>query len=338
MSEATVSAGYVADLLALALSKGATRADLLARAQIDEADLADPDNRVPWERFKALMRAAKEVCNEPALPLHFGARNWFLENSIVGLIARAASTMGESFAQMNRYARLVVEVDGHESGPRFTIGPRDGGVWIEDQRRNPNDFPELTESTWARFACNYANAFPGRPHYIKAVHMTHPAPAHRAAYDQFFTMPVTFESDRNALLIDPNFVHEPTNAGNRYVFGVFSERAEALMKSLEASKTTRGEVEALLIPVLHTGDVSMDDVAAKLGISRPTLYRKLKVEGIAYEDVLDDLRHRMALHYLDGKKVSVNQTAYLVGFSDPSAFSRAFKRWTGASPAMRRGG
>jgi AraC-like DNA-binding protein len=80
----------------------------------------------------------------------------------------------------------------------------------------------------------------------------------------------------------------------------------------------------------------MASVAKRLGMSRATLYRQLREEGTSYEDLLDDLRHRMALHYLDGKKVSVNQTAYLVGFSDPSVFSRAFKRWTGKSPAQRK--
>jgi AraC-like DNA-binding protein len=58
----------------------------------------------------------------------------------------------------------------------------------------------------------------------------------------------------------------------------------------------------------------------------------LKTEGLTYAQVLDELRHRLALHYLSGKKVSVNETAYLVGFSDPASFSRAFKRWTGTSP------
>jgi AraC-like DNA-binding protein len=58
-------------------------------------------------------------------------------------------------------------------------------------------------------------------------------------------------------------------------------------------------------------------------------------EGLTFEAVLNELRRRMALHYLDGKKVSVNETAYLVGFSEASVFSRAFKRWTGASPARR---
>ena len=109
----------------------------------------------------------------------------------------------------------------------------------------------------------------------------------------------------------------------------------ALLKGLESSKTTRGQVESLLLPVLHTGDVGKDAIADRLGMSSDTLLRRLKAEGATFEAVLDELRHKMALHYLDGKKVSVNETAYLVGFSEAAAFSRAFKRWTGTSPRKR---
>ena len=84
--------------------------------------------------------------------------------------------------------------------------------------------------------------------------------------------------------------------------------------------------------MLHTGNTSMDAIASKLGLGRQTLFRKLKAEGTTFEKVLDELRHQMALNYLGGKKVSVNETAYLVGFSEPAAFSRAFKRWTGTAP------
>ena len=87
------------------------------------------------------------------------------------------------------------------------------------------------------------------------------------------------------------------------------------------------------MPILHTGDIGMDAIAAKMAVSRQTLFRRLKAEDVTFEKVLDELRHRLALHYLGGRKASVNETAYLVGFSDPAAFSRAFKRWTGKSPS-----
>lgn len=88
---------------------------------------------------------------------------------------------------------------------------------------------------------------------------------------------------------------------------------------------------------LHTGNVSMKTIASQMGMSRQTLYRQLKQEGTSFDELLDRLRHRLAIDYLEGEKVSVNETAYLVGFSDPSAFSRAFKRWTGHRPSAGAG-
>ena len=81
----------------------------------------------------------------------------------------------------------------------------------------------------------------------------------------------------------------------------------------------------------------MDTIASKMGLNRQTLFIRLKKEGATFEKVLDELRHKMALEYLNGKKVSVNETAYLVGFSEPAAFSRAFTRWTGLSPTKYTG-
>ena len=88
--------------------------------------------------------------------------------------------------------------------------------------------------------------------------------------------------------------------------------------------------------MLHTGDATVDLTASRMGLSRQTLFRKLKAEGVTFEKVLDELRYRMAADYLGARKVSVNETAYLVGFSEPAAFSRAFKRWTGSSPRSLR--
>jgi AraC-like DNA-binding protein len=172
----------------------------------------------------------------------------------------------------------------------------------------------------------------------KAVHVTHPAPDYRAEYERIYGAPVTFEADWNAVLLDVRWMNHKISVQPRYVFGILSEHADALVRSLESSKSTRGRVESLLTPVLHTGETGMDAVAAKMGLSRQALFRRLKGEGATFEKVLDELRRQMALHYLSGKKVSVNETAYLVGFSEPAAFSRAFKRWTGKSPSEARRG
>jgi AraC-like DNA-binding protein len=172
--------------------------------------------------------------------------------------------------------------------------------------------------------------------FPQEVHFTHATPAHADAYAPVFQAPVVFASTWNAMRFHEGFLALRQPPVSRYVFGVLSERAEALLKTLESAKTARGQAESLLIPILHRGDIGIDDVAQKLGLSRSTLYRKLKAEGTTFEKMVDELRHKMALHYLDGKKVSINETAYLVGFSEPSAFSRAFRRWTGTSPTKRR--
>jgi AraC-like DNA-binding protein len=336
MAGNTVSASYAKSLVDVAVTRGADAGALLARAGLDPAVLAAPDNRVAFEDFKALMRAAKALLGDPGFALAFGAESNLYEISIVGLVLQAAETMGAAFVEMNRYARLLVEVDGHETGDRFAIVREKGKTWLQDRRRNPNDFPELTESTWTRFIADTARVFPGAP-FAKQAHVPHAAPAWRAEYARRWKVPIVFESRRNALLIDESWLALKINSENRYVFGVFSERAQALLKELKASKSLKGRVESLLIPTLHTGELGMAQIARKLGLSRPTLYRKLKDEGARYETLLDELRHKMALNYLHEKKVSVSQTAYLTGFSDASTFSRAFKRWTGGRPGRVRG-
>jgi AraC-like DNA-binding protein len=123
---------------------------------------------------------------------------------------------------------------------------------------------------------------------------------------------------------------------SRPVLDVLKAHSEAMLEKLESSKSTRGRVEELLTPLLPEGDATMDVIASRLGLSRQSLFRKLKAEGVTFEAVLDDLRHALALRYLNGDGLTVKETAFRLGFSEPASFSRAFKRWTGASPLSAR--
>ena len=337
--EPTVSAGYAKALLDFATRQGAASERLLGAAGLTPALLDDLDNRVGYPRFIALMRAAIAETGDPALALRFGADSDFRKWSVVGLIAHASATMTEALGQLNRYGRLVVETEGLALGPRFANVARDGAFWLEDNRLNPNDFPELTESTWSRFIVHSRENFPDHV-FALGVEVTHERPGHWRDYEEIWRVPVVFGAERNAIRMNPAWPGVRIAPDNRYAFGVLSEKADALLRALEAQDTVRGRVEALLMAMLHTGEADIETIAAKMGMSRQTLFRRLKAEGVTFAAVLDGLRRQLALHYLNGRKVSVNETAYLLGFSEPAAFSRAFKRWTGTSPrgALRERG
>jgi AraC-like DNA-binding protein len=341
MPNPTIAAGYPKALLDFAVSRGADRQLLLERSQIRLDDLKDQDNRIPLANYLALLQAGIELCNEPALSLLFGEAVKLQDISLVGLIGVAFDNVESIRRQVNRYAPLTLDADDGGTADAVEFVRENSDVWMNFTSDIYKANPLLTESGFARNVCGARALAASIPNFAnlqfpKAIRFTHAEPSYRAEYDRIFGVPLFFNSHMNALLIDEAFLNMKLPRTNPYLSDVLSARAEELLKSLQSSKTIRGRVENLLIPILHTGDASIDTIAVKLGLSRQTLFRRLKAEGITFEKVLDELRHKLALHYLNEKKVPVNQTAYLVGFSEPAAFSRAFKRWTGSSPRSAR--
>ena len=218
-------------------------------------------------------------------------------------------TIAESFAR---------DDDLSNSDLRMT---RNGDeVWFVDTRND--DFPEGAESRYARTVCAARLLFPGAE-FVKAVHFAHAEPLYRAEYDRIFRMPIVFGSDCNAMVTDAAWLDQITRAPSQHAFEIVKARAETLRRRVESANSTRGRVEALLTNRLHTAEVSIDAVAGKLGMGRHTLFRKLRTEGITFKQVLNELRHKLAAQYLSERKLAVNETAYLLGFSDPAAFSLA---------------
>jgi len=342
MGNPTISAGYPKALLDFAVSRGADRQTLIARSHIHPDELRNQDNRIPLANYLAMLHAGIELCNEPALSLLFGEAVKMPDISIVGLMGQVAGNSEESRKQMSRYGRLALDEDDGDAADLMEI-VRDGSdLWLRSTSRLYVENPLLTESAFARCVCGVRAMIGSIPslanmRFPKAIHFTHKEPAYRAEYDRIFGVPLVFESHMNAIVVDEAFMQISLPSPNPYLSEVLRAHAEGLLENLERSKSIRGRVESLLIPALHTGQTNMDTIAGKLALSRQTLFRKLKAEGVTFEKVLDDLRHKLALHYLGDKKASVHETAYLVGFSEPAAFSRAFKRWTGSSPRTMRG-
>ena len=127
-------------------------------------------------------------------------------------------------------------------------------------------------------------------------------------------------------------------SGGGLLRSLFGEMAIAARKRREGRRESsfRRRVEAELAPRLAEGQVRVEAIARALGCSRQTLYRRLKAEGLTFAALLDDLRRREALKLVRDAALSVKEIAYRLGFSDPAAFSRAFKRWTGRSPQAFR--
>jgi hypothetical protein len=177
----SVSAAYARGLVELAAAKGADRHALLRSADLHAATLEDPDARVALPAYACLMRTAITLTGDGALALHYGESTDISQLSVVGLIGRASATMAEAHAQLNRYVRLVVdvEIDGAE---RFRLDADESGLWVVDTRRNPNAFPELTESAFAQIVC--APRLLGIPPFARAVQVTHPEPSHGDEYQR----------------------------------------------------------------------------------------------------------------------------------------------------------
>lgn len=299
------------------------------RSTIREEDLADPDARIELERYVALMRHAKAMTADDALALHLGEQGELAEFSVVGALRPTSGRPLDGLSQTNRYVPLLIDVP-ISGATRFELKDRTDGLWVVDTRSDPNSFPELTESAFARTISTFRRH--GAADAIREVRVTHSAPEHRDEYDRVFQVPTTFDCERNELRLDRSIL-ERIHEAPTYANSVLQEHAEALLSELNRSHSTRTRVERILIRQIAESSANVDAVARALGFSRQTLHRRLKEEGATFERVRDNLRKELALRTLARETISTGQLAAVLGFSDRSAFARAFKRWTGKGPA-----
>jgi len=328
-----MAAGFAASFADYACDRGATRDVLLTASGLSENDLSDQDNRIPVAAYQTLIGAAVQQTGDTALLLRHTLDSRLETMSVVGQIVHTSQSLRHSIEQLNRYLHLMGDVELPAGVDRFELLNGPDGLWIIDHLVLPPEMSFWSEVSFARFISEFRRSFPDATFEI-AMEVTYPPPPHVDQYPELFRIPVQFNANRNALRIDPVWDSPDTEfePGNEYAFGIFTRHADEMLAKLQAETSIRAQIEAQILPKLHEGSISMDKVAKDLAMSRQTLYRRLKDEGVTFAEIHDGLRQRMAMEYLGSQTVTVNETAYLLGFSEASSFVRAFKRWTGLSP------
>ena len=137
-------------------------------------------------------------------------------------------------------------------------------------------------------------------------------------------------------MLTPQAARLPVIEANPLVHQQLLATAQARIKQLAVSDTFKGRVQQLLGPLLHGHTPSLEETASQLGLPDWTLRRKLKEEGTSFQLLLDEMRRDLALGYMRDTQLSLGEIAFILGFSTPGAFQRAFKRWTGETPGGYR--
>ncbi len=165
-----------------------------------------------------------------------------------------------------------------------------------------------------------------------AVHLVHRAPPDASAFTAAYGVAPTFSSPIYELVYAPGLAQLPIASFNSKLRDYFDEECRRLVDKLGAGTSLVEQVRKKLIAVMDGGDTSIEATAKALGMSSRSLQRRLADEGTRYNDLLADIRAELAKRYLARKTLSASEVAYLIGFTEPPAFFKAFKRWTGMTP------
>lgn len=327
--------GYVTSLFARKMV-AAAGADVNARALLTSIDL-DPDG--PWDPramipsvtyYDLLERIAAEV-DVTDLPVRTGASMRLDEYGALGLAFKAATTLGASYARVERYARLwtsVVEYELRED-PRGTLfilhrpGERRLGMRLSN---------EATLASAISIA-RQVSPVPVRP---LEVLVRHPAPDSVTAHEAWFGCPVRFATDLDAILFSRETLAQPNILGDAGISRHLVSHLDRELSEIADEAPLVAETKDAIAQALSEGAPKMADIARGLGLSARSFHRRLSEHGMSFQTLTEETRRELAEGLLRDEGHSLAEIAFLTGFAEQSSFTRAFKRWVGMTPASYR--
>jgi len=295
---------------------------------MDPGRLEIAGSRYLWRRMQKLWIAAEKATGDSCFGLVVGANIRPTTFHALGFSWLASRTLLESLQRFCRYTHLI-----NNAAYSMLLTEQDD-TWVLSVEPAPGALEEATRlSMDALFVavirlCKQTKDSNFHP---EAIYMKR-APEQRAdEYVQALEAPVHFNSDINGLAFSRQLMEEPL-PGENLELAIANDRiAEEYIAALEPNNVAT-EVRKLLIELLPSGEANQEAIAGQMNRSLSTLQRQLSTENTNYKEIREQTRKELAEQYVREGRYTLSQIAYLLGFSDQSNFSRAFRRWTGISP------
>ncbi len=309
------------------------RRRLLASVGLDPDAAVDPKIMIADTAYYAALERIAEEIDVTDLPLRTGASMRLDDYGALGLAFKSASSLGASYARVARFARLWTSV------VEYTLEPDGAATWFRLHRAGPRrlGLRLSNEATLASAAAIAREVSPTGRFAPLEVHLRHAAPATVARHEAYFGCRMVFGSDRDALLISQASMQSANRLGDKGITRFLVNHLERELDALVDTRPLADRTRDVIARALSEGLPKMNDVARHLGVSARSLHRRLTDEGLTFRTLTEDTRREIAEGLLKEERYSIADIAYLTGFSEQSAFNRAFKRWTGETPARYRG-
>jgi AraC-like DNA-binding protein len=322
----TVSMTYLQALFEYTRSHGLSNDVLLDGVALN---LQDNDLRCSELDAAALFDRAALLLNDDALGLHVGEHIRPVHYGVLGYVIMNCATLGDTIDYVRRYQALVIDPGTLD----VSVEPQ-GAVmaWPPDDE---DPLRQLAEFNFAAMVCfiRWVSGYAGNPLRID---FNYPAPANLDEHRRLFGCKLCFDQPYFRLVLPLDWLSRPLIEPNGMVHAAMLRLAENQLLALPRGADLLLRARSSIARCLSLGDVELAKVAQELGVGSRTLQRALQDDGRNFSGLVDQVRRELAERNLSDASLSSVDLAFLLGFSDQSAFQRAFKRWTGSTPGEYR--
>lgn len=313
--------------------RGLDRGEMLRVAKLQPQDLADPDSRIPLTSLYDIYEHVAAELDDPALPIDVATSLTLADLHVMGFAIETSETGEEALRRAVRYVRLAFD-----AGYEWSITEHDDQVTIRYDCAFPRRLGNriALETAISQFVHHF-RTLTSLDIPCTAVRFPHVAPADIRRHRSFFQCDVLFDAGECSFTFQRIYMEQARSPKANKELGAFFVRyAEELLKERSTKSSVSDQTRRAIERALATGEPTADRIARSLAMSDRSLRRALKDEGTSFRAILDGVREHRAKALLSSREATVSDIAFLLGFSDVSTFSRAFKRWTGESPRAFR--